>query len=542
MQINKFKYAIPALMALVLIPSYAAIPVDLAKQPIFLTALTAAPVSPMQFKETHRALDFKKTLHIRIQQTYAGYPVFGGDSIVHIPHGMKTGANLAAVFSAARTNKGSMNGTAYQGIAADLANTPANVFTPAQSQLVLMKGIEAYQTKSGKRISPMDQQAQLMVYLDDTNKAHWIYKVSFTVDPQQAFVLPEKPVYLMDAQSFQIYDQWNDIETEAAQGGGYGGNKKLGRLVYDGLKDDFAALDITHDATTNTCLLENADVVVLNYMTRNIITFNCTQPDSKHNDVYWDDALDAVNGGYSPANDALYMGKVIKQLYKDWYKLDVLTNPDGSPMLLKMLVHDVQENAYWDGVKMVFGDGKQQFYPLTSLGVGAHEVSHGFTSQHSNLVYSRQPGGMNEAFSDMAAQAAEFYSYGKSSWQIGGEILKAQTGSLRYMDQPSKDCEANQTPGDHCSIDDASQYKPFIDVHYTSGVYNRFFYLLANSEGWDTRKAFDVMVQANANYWTATTNFKKGACGVISAANDLGYDVAAVKAALATVKINYAAC
>ena len=28
---------------------------------------------------------------------------------------------------------------------------------------------------------------------------------------------------------------------------------------------------------------------------------------------------------------------------------------------------------------------------------------------------------------DMAAQAAEYYSYGKNSWEIGPEIFKAQT-------------------------------------------------------------------------------------------------------------------
>ena len=38
--------------------------------------------------------------------------------------------------------------------------------------------------------------------------------------------------------------------------------------------------------------------------------------------------------------------------------------------------------------KMTFGDGIDMFYPLVFLGVGAHEISHGFTEQHSNLIYS----------------------------------------------------------------------------------------------------------------------------------------------------------
>ncbi len=59
---------------------------------------------------------------------------------------------------------------------------------------------------------------------------------------------------------------------------------------------------------------------------------------------------------------------------------------------------------------MTFGDGASYFYPLVSLDVSAHEVSHGFIEQNSNLIYSGQSGGINEAFSDMAGEAAEFYS------------------------------------------------------------------------------------------------------------------------------------
>ena len=67
------------------------------------------------------------------------------------------------------------------------------------------------------------------------------------------------------------------------------------------------------------------------------------------------------------------------------------------------------ENAFWNGQQMTFGDGRNRFYPLVSLDVTAHEVSHGFTEQNSGLVYRNQSGGMNEAFSDMAGEAAEYY-------------------------------------------------------------------------------------------------------------------------------------
>ena len=186
---------------------------------------------------------------------------------------------------------------------------------------------------------------------------------------------------------------------------------------------------------------------------------------------------------------------------------------------------------------MTFGDGIEVFYPLTSLGVAAHEVSHGFTEQHSNLAYYTQSGGLNESFSDMAAQAAEFYSTKKNSWEIGPEIFKEDNQALRYMDEPTKDCPKGRSPGQHCSINHMSQYNESLDVHYSSGIFNKVFYLLGTAKGWDTKKAFDVMVKANMAYWTPTIDFYNAANCVLKAAKDLNYSQAVVKKAFSDVGI-----
>jgi Zn-dependent metalloprotease len=36
-----------------------------------------------------------------------------------------------------------------------------------------------------------------------------------------------------------------------------------------------------------------------------------------------------------------------------------------------------------------------------------------------------------------------------------------------------------------------------LDVHYSSGVYNRAFYTLATTSGWSVKDAFAVMLRAN---------------------------------------------
>jgi pseudolysin/vibriolysin len=175
------------------------------------------------------------------------------------------------------------------------------------------------------------------------------------------------------------------------------------------------------------------------------------------------------------------------------------------------------ENAFWNGSSMNFGDGASTFYPLVSLDVTSHEISHGYTEQNSGLEYSGQSGGMNEAYSDIAGEAAEFYDRGAADFLVGADIVKTSAGigdALRYMCNP---------PQDGGSIDNAADYYNGLDVHYSSGVYNKAFCLLAKTSGWDVKKAFQVFQLANKSYWGATTNFNDGACGVESAADDLGY-------------------
>src|SRR3546814_574538 len=148
---------------------------------------------------------------------------------------------------------------------------------------------------------------------------------------------------------------------------------------------------------------------------------------------------------------------------------------------MKVHYSNSYENAFWDGSSMTFGDGASTFYPLVSLDVSSHEVSHGYTEQNSGLNYSGQSGGINEAFSDMAGEAAEYYFNGGSNdFLVGAQIFKG-SGALRYMADP---------PQDGRSIGHADDYTSGMDVHYSSGVYNKAFYLLASKSGWNTETAF----------------------------------------------------
>jgi len=477
-------------------------------------------------KEIKREKDVNQTTHVRYQQMYEGIPVFGGDVVIHNPKSSLRGAP-------------SVTGYFYKNIQNDLMADVKKLRQGFAADKAMQEALRLYPEKHAV-IS--EKKSELMIYVDAQNKAHYVYLVSFFAKPEKG--MPSIPTFIMDAETNIVYAQWNNLQTVENNGGGYGGNLKMGQLSYDGLNGHLPILKINRltSGFGSTCYLENADVTVKNAKAEDEVShYPCTDdPGPEHNYVYWSGDYDSVNGAYSPANDALYAGQVIKEMYQNWYGVPVLVDTNGDPMMLNMRVHENMENAYWDGKQMTFGDGGDMFYPLVSLGIGAHEISHGFTQQHSNLTYLGQPGGLNESFSDMAAQAAEFYSVSHNSWQIGPEIAKEDM-SLRYMDEPTKDCNGRK-PGDWCSIDNVKDYHLGLDVHYSSGVFNKVFYLMGTAEGSDTKKAFDVMVQANRFYWTAGSKFKNAGCGVIKAARDLNFSVTIVKDALKEVGINSLTC
>lgn len=54
------------------------------------------------------------------------------------------------------------------------------------------------------------------------------------------------------------------------------------------------------------------------------------------------------------------------------------------------------DNAFWDGQRMTYGDGSTMFSPLTSLDVVAHEIGHGVMEFSANLAYNGESGALNK--------------------------------------------------------------------------------------------------------------------------------------------------
>ena len=427
----------------------------------------------------------------RYQQTFRGLPIFGEHVIVN----EDTQGNLRTLF-----------GRKVDGLASEIAPGAPRLDANRAKAIGRTVGL-------GNRVAFLRtsaEKAELMIWIDSDGRAHKAWVVSYFADAARGGS-PMRPTVILNADTGRVLAQWDNLQ-HALVGTGPGGNQKTGQYEYG---TNYGFLDVTQSGTTCTMSNTNVKTVNLNGGTSGTTAFAYTCPRN---------TVKAINGAYSPLNDAHYFGGVIFNMYNAYIGKAPLT----FQLVMKVHYSSNYENAFWDGSAMTFGDGATTFYPLVSLDVASHEVSHGFTSQNSNLTYSGQSGGINEAYSDMAGEAAEYYMRGSNDWLVGADIFKG-TGALRYMNNP---------PQDGRSIDNAANFTTGMDVHYSSGVYNKAFYLLATKPGWNTQKAFQVFARANDLYWTASTNYNQGACGVQTATTDLGYTVADVTAAFTSVGVS----
>ncbi|MEE2730730.1 MAG: M4 family metallopeptidase [Pseudomonadota bacterium] len=440
--------------------------------------------------------DKNGNLHRRYQQTYQGLPIWGQHITVHEQGG--------AVYSA----QGQVARNIDQDIAPALIAATFNpaLFIPSSqdpfSQQVML-WLDQNTELPAAQWSLQDYSSTRQVYLHNQT-AKLVRVITFLGRAHQ--VEPVRPTLIIDETTLQVLAAWNGLAHVEATGPG--GNEKTGRYHY-GTDHDF--LDVRE--TADGCVLENENVYTVdlaNGTNDNLSTpfaFEC-----------YENTARPANGAYSPLNDAHFFGNTVFGMYQDWFGLP----PLRFKLALKVHYGQNYENAYWDGASMVFGDGDTVFYPLVDINVVSHEVSHGFTEQNSGLIYNGQSGGLNESFSDIAGEAAEYYLRGEVDWLVGADTTKRRT-AMRYFEDPTLDGR---------SIGHADDYTTNMDVHLSSGVYNRAYFLLANTPGWNPRLAFELFVHANRFYWGPATDFDAGACGLILAAQDLGWPAVEVAAAL----------
>jgi Zn-dependent metalloprotease len=146
------------------------------------------------------------------------------------------------------------------------------------------------------------------------------------------------------------------------------------------------------------------------------------------------------------------------------------------------------DNAFWNGAQMTYGDGDGRVFTdfTKSDDVIGHELTHGVTQFTAGLVYTDEPGALNESISD--AFGAMFHQWrnkqtvAQADWLIGPGVLgplaiaKGYNCLRNLADPGSKQCLSPQ-PSHY------TDYIPGGDPHDNSGIPNHAFYLSAMGVG-----------------------------------------------------------
>ncbi|MFI5640114.1 M4 family metallopeptidase [Streptomyces goshikiensis] len=240
----------------------------------------------------------------------------------------------------------------------------------------------------------------------------------------------------------------------------------------------------------------------------------------------------------SAAVDAHYGAQLTWDYFKAVHGRNGIRN-DGVSAHSRVHFGNAYSNAFWwdNCFCMTYGDGASNTNPLTSIDVAAHEMTHGITSATAGLRYSGESGGLNEATSDIFGAVVEFWADNPSDpgdYVEGEKInINGDGTPLRYMDRPSKDGES------------ADHWYPGInriDVHYSSGPANHWFYLASEGSGaklvngvnydsptYDGKPVNPIGREAAARIWyraltaymTSNTDYAGARTATLAAAADL---------------------
>lgn len=216
----------------------------------------------------------------------------------------------------------------------------------------------------------------------------------------------------------------------------------------------------------------------------------------------------------------------------------------GATVLATVHYERNYDNAFWDGVQLVFGDGDGRVFDRFTkpIDVLAHEFTHAVTQYAAGLVYQGQSGALNEHVSDVFAACVKQRVQGQrdpaaADWLIGeGIFMPSVNGrALRSMAAPGTAYD-DPVLGKDPQVGHMSDYirtgEDNGGVHLNSGIPNRAFFLAATRLGapsWE--QAGRIWYAALTSGLRPDTDFPTFAAATVAAARATSAEAEAVVAA-----------
>lgn len=377
--------------------------------------------------------DADGTTHTTYERTYNGLPVLGGDLTVHAKGGVTKSVTKA-------TNH-----------EIKVADTSATV-TPSAAEGTAFAALSA----SGGKDAKAEQGARKVIWAAEG--APVLAYETVVGGVQSDGVTPSKLHVVTDAKTGAKITEWQAVE------------KGIGNTEYSG-QVTLGTSQSGSNYTLTDAGRGGHKTYDLNGGSSGTGTLFTSTSDT------WGNGL--PSNRQTAGADAAYGAQLTWDYYKNVHGRNGLRN-DGVAPYSRVHYGNAYVNAFWDDscFCMTYGDGTGNNHPLTSIDVAAHEMTHGLTSVTGNMTYSGEPGGLNEATSDIMAANVEFAANNPNDvgdYLVGEKIdINGDGTPLRYMDKPSKDGGSKD-----------AWYSGIggIDVHYSSGPANHVYYLMSEGSG-----------------------------------------------------------
>ena len=418
----------------------------------------SAPTDGDQFQVRDVIVDPDGTEHVRFDRFHAGLPVIGGDVVVHL--------NRGQLKQASQTQLAPIN------LAGTIGKVGNRSVVRNAPDIGAAKAKHIAAARFDSNVRRVDD-AELVVFARDVapTLAYAVRVYGKATDAHGDAML-----YYIDARTGTVLDAQDLIKTAAATG--------TGRSLY------YGNLAITTDQTgTNAYrMLDPSRGGGSVYDGRGLSSDDVEQatdlPIFTSSTNVWGN--NTTTDRQTVAADIDYGLALTWDYYRTTHNRNGIFNDGRGVRSYAHVVFNTGSgttgaNAAWLSSRvMVYGDGDPGTRlpkPVVSVDVAGHEMSHGVTEATANLNYSGDAGGLNESTSDIFGTLVKFYANNPNdpgNYVIGARVT---SGGLRKMYKQDLDGRSFSCyPSGGFSWSNPRHYP-----HFTSGVGNRFFYLL--SEG-----------------------------------------------------------
>ena len=467
--------------------------------------------------------------HTRLLQQHAGFPLYGGDLIIHEDD--QKDVYLLQGQPINYDRKIDVHPRYSQDKVEDMAKLLVENFVPFSPSIDALMSHEQIES-------------ELNIYIHN-EETHLVYVVDIYPN------IGSKKTMLIDAHSGELLKEFDTLckihnhvhedefigKTTGTSQDLFGEQRTLniyecsdGYFMVDASRNMFRGLETSCD---NSDQLLNGVILTLDAGNTSPVNSNFDyQVGASNTQNNWSDPV---------AVSAHYNGGRAYEYFRNVFGRESITGNGSNIVSFVNVAEDdgsSMDNAYWNGEFIFYGNGNQAFNaPLAkALDVAGHEMAHGVIQTTANLIYQDESGALNEHFADVFGVLIE-----RDDFRIGEDISNPSifpTGALRDMSNPNNGGTRLGDPGyqpDH--VDD--QFFGSDDnggVHINSGIPNKAFFNFVTDESYGTDNgsraviAEQIWYRALTTYLRSGSNFSDMRVAIVQSAREL-YDETVVRAA-----------